>query len=742
MKKIQKNVALLPVSAASDAGTANESLNVGALWGMMQRLDLTGSLPAWSLTPEHEASLLELGINRGDALAAGIFSVTAEQAKELIGYEYSGIAFIYFNESGSSIETFEDGRPYIRLKTDHGDPKYLGRKGERIRAYFPRVPLKRRPKKNRLLFTEGEKKALASTLNGFYTIGISGVNCFSNEENDLLPELQLAWASFQEIVIMFDSDACHKLPVARAVVSLGRAIVSHAVATQGDDAIFTLSDRLRYSLLPTPLGGGKWGVDDFLVEYGKEGLQELLDAALPLFRLKVKESGVDLVSCFYSEPCGDSKQSPRIDQRHLRSLLGYYSVGKSLLNAVGLSYYRVNPETLIWEPLAEKEQWSIGVPQEVADANHWRNRANSLQREMMDMITARCSQGQHFFDPPHLIAFQNGVLNRRTGEFRPIKRSDLLTRRMGFDYDPKAVCPNWIKILAYWFEGDTDTVALIRALFRWSLEPKADEKYPIEVWPVITGRPGRGKGTFLDVLIALASSSSTYDFSSVGCDVDRFKMLNALISIDTDIKGRLDSRGISALIKIISNEPVAVKKLYKNGVTKRINTVPWGASNNDVLASTENREKEGLERRLIKISFDKRPQKKDPFLSHRLHSELAGIYNWVFSLGLNEAIEHIAEYLKSSRNIEVQIDQLIDSNNVFAWLTEANFPEKIESQSSPLYDAYVQWCEGDKTKPMGKRNFSANLLKFGATKKKLHGRVVYTIPAYDDMDIPAALGLF
>ena len=48
------------------------------------------------------------------------------------------------------------------------------------------------------------------------------------------------------------------------------------------------------------------------------------------------------------------------------------------------------------------------------------------------------------FDPdPLLLNVQNGTIDLRTGELRPHRRTDLISKVMPLDYDPDARCPRW-----------------------------------------------------------------------------------------------------------------------------------------------------------------------------------------------------------------------------------------------------------------------------------------------------------
>jgi hypothetical protein len=48
---------------------------------------------------------------------------------------------------------------------------------------------------------------------------------------------------------------------------------------------------------------------------------------------------------------------------------------------------------------------------------------------------------------PWVLGVQNGVVELKTGKFRPARREDLITKRANVVFDPNACCPNWLKFL-------------------------------------------------------------------------------------------------------------------------------------------------------------------------------------------------------------------------------------------------------------------------------------------------------
>ena len=53
---------------------------------------------------------------------------------------------------------------------------------------------------------------------------------------------------------------------------------------------------------------------------------------------------------------------------------------------------------------------------------------------------------EKFDQDPWLLNCLNGTIDLRTGEFRPHRREDLLTKICPVEFDPKAECPTMVEL--------------------------------------------------------------------------------------------------------------------------------------------------------------------------------------------------------------------------------------------------------------------------------------------------------
>ena len=179
----------------------------------------------------------------------------------------AALVFPFFDEAGAIVlhRVKPDNRPQRNGKPG---PKYLSPVGSAIRAYIPSAVNGAMGDATRtLLLTEGEKKALATTQEGFFTIGLTGVDCWhSGKSLSLISDLaRIEWKD-RTVYIVFDSDAVDNENVRINERLLGGVLKNHGA-------------QVKVVRLPHDANGERIGVDDFLVANGADALHKLLNEA-------------------------------------------------------------------------------------------------------------------------------------------------------------------------------------------------------------------------------------------------------------------------------------------------------------------------------------------------------------------------------------------------------------------------------------------------------------------------------
>lgn len=90
----------------------------------------------------------------------------------------------------------------------------------------------------------------------------------------------------------------------------------------------------------------------------------------------------------------------------------------------------------------------------------------------------------------HMLTFQNGTVDLRSGELKPHDPADMQTLSARVDYVPDAECPRWLQFVAEVFPGDVD---LQRYYQTWlGLCVSGEAPHVLGVWYGEKGRNGKG----------------------------------------------------------------------------------------------------------------------------------------------------------------------------------------------------------------------------------------------------------
>ena len=227
------------------------------------------------LLPQHSHELtVESGLTPETIKLAGIYSCEdAGQIAALLSRQYTNrkhlpaLVYPYKSQWGQPL--------YSRVKFDNPATddkgkvkgKYLSPSGSKPHPYFPPGFFKDIEDKTTTIFiTEGEKKSLKLSQEGFPCIGLIGVEGWHQPRTiTLLTELKDV-VQGRDVVVIFDSDALTK-----QAVSDNESLLAAALQRQGCS--------VRIARLPDGENGEKVGADDFLVANPPAELHKLINTA-------------------------------------------------------------------------------------------------------------------------------------------------------------------------------------------------------------------------------------------------------------------------------------------------------------------------------------------------------------------------------------------------------------------------------------------------------------------------------
>lgn len=179
-----------------------------------------------NVKPYHMQDLQRSGLSDETIAELGIRSVDDVEAFDIVGVNCGpALAFPY---QGTDFTRLKPDKPFAFSKADSANSKvksakYLSPKGAANRLYVPPIV---RPvladSSQRLLITEGEKKAAKATQEGFPTVGMVGIWGFRDREHQLIPDLAngIVWKG-REVFLVPDNDVATNSSVRSAVWELG-----------------------------------------------------------------------------------------------------------------------------------------------------------------------------------------------------------------------------------------------------------------------------------------------------------------------------------------------------------------------------------------------------------------------------------------------------------------------------------------------------------------------------------------
>jgi len=661
--------------------------------------------------------------------------VSADEALKLTGHKHAGWVVLMNGPGGKPYE-WEDGKPFYRLKPatpvvtkDGKTAKYLTAGDAGCRPYFsPLLPKAALKPGKPLDWTEGEKKADCANHHGFATIGLSGVDSWRDKRNGRsqpLPEFDDLELLKRTHRIAFDSDIVHKVEVRGAMAAFSKYLADQHAG------------RVLVTFIPPELDGEKNGIDDFIVRHGASAYKKIRELARP-----ATETDKDGEHQFIwtVEPT----------ESHDKALIAWSVFKDNFAKRPGVGLYRWNGRN--WDRCPDRtDAAALLTPLHLwMDHCSWIRRSKGLINSITSELLARLTTDAAW-DSAELIAFSNGTLNWRTGQFTPgHRREDFLTFCLPYAFNPKAKCPAFHKFLKEACGDDDGLINLVRAGFRWAIAPKdISQAFPIERAFDVTGKKGRGKGTLSEALTTLVGGDhgrgliKSHTFSNQN---SLASLIGKRVAMDPDTSGRVSDPGV--FNAVVSNEPVEVKLLYKDAHPQRLGVVVWRFFNDSPGASGGS--VEGMGRRIITIPFDVEPSKRDPLLKEKIVAEAAGIFAWVYGMTADEMTLALTSPGAVKSSVVASIDNALVREPVVQFLLQT-YPEGIDRiKGRDLFKAWCSWCADERHGSGSNTSFGKLIKKVqivvggeaqGVTHGSSNGRIIYSVTPMKDFPPGAYFGV-
>jgi len=331
---------------------------------------------------------------------------------------------------------------------------------------------------------------------------------------------------------------------------------------------------------------------------------------------------------------------------------------------------------------------------------------SSILQLVKDMV----SMSVEFENKKDMLNFPNGMVNVETGEKYEHSKDYYSMRQMGYLYDPKEECKNWLAFLESVTNGDAVKQALIQEMFGYCLT--RDVRY--QKCFCLIGEGSNGKSVLLKVLEAMVGHENTshIEIAFLNSDFQRIKLLGSLVNICNDMKS--DVSGTESYLKaIVSGDPI-------NGCKKHRDFVDFTPYCKMVFSSNHMPTARDIDFALIRrftfivfpVKFVDNPKKEDERMKvdnmeEILLKELPGIFNWAL-----QGLKRLREQARFSEPADEQRskEELYRLNNpVVAFVEEVigNGGSRWTAKLSrtDVYHEYNEWCKRTNTRPLSARGF-------------------------------------
>lgn len=313
---------------------------------------------------------------------------------------------------------------------------------------------------------------------------------------------------------------------------------------------------------------------------------------------------------------------------------------------------------------------------------------------------------------PHLLNCRNGTVDLRTGQLRPHRREDFITKIVRGSYDSDAAAPTFQRFLARIFNTHFSLIGWLQKVFGYAATGLTTEQILVFLY----GSGANGKTTLLDTVghvlgdyakkadrdLLAHNDGATHPTNVadlMGCrlavcsetnDGRRFDeaRLKDLVG-ETKLKARFmrcDFFEFTATHKLFlySNHRLVVRG-HDHGFWRRMREVPFIETISD--------------------------EEKDRDLPRKLEAEADGILAWIVA----GAVRWYAEGLGCPAEVTAATNAYrSEMDSIGAFLAECCITgERMTALARDLYAAYTRWCEDAGEKPLSQRRLGTELKNRG-----------------------------
>jgi putative DNA primase/helicase len=357
----------------------------------------------------------------------------------------------------------------------------------------------------------------------------------------------------------------------------------------------------------------------------------------------------------------------------------------------------------------------------------WAKSSNEPRiRAMVNLAKPYLAISQSELDKdPCLLNCTNGTLDLRTGELRPHRPEDFITKLVSVPYDPQASCPVWDSFLERILPPDSRSY--VQRCAGYSATGSQREKLLV----VLHGDGDNGKTTFVNAVqgtlgrdYTQASSNEiligqSKDARAPNPDIARLQGTRFAFVTETDDTARLNEARVK---RLTGNDSITARYLHENTIEFVPTHTIWLSTNYKPEIRGQDH---AIWRRVRLVPFNETipESEQDKQLSEKLKQEAPGILAWIVrgcleyrQNGLQEPEqiqEATAEYRKEMDSVEPFIESCCTKD------------AEASSQFNALYSAYCSFCLENNFDPLSSKLFGPTLQQKGFTKHRTAKVLLY-----------------
>jgi putative DNA primase/helicase len=351
------------------------------------------------------------------------------------------------------------------------------------------------------------------------------------------------------------------------------------------------------------------------------------------------------------------------------------------------------------------------------------NRVPSILKHAESYLGTRTTEWDK---DPMLLGVQNGVVDLRTGEFRPGCHEDRITMQAAVRYNPEATCPLWEKTLSEIFANDAEVISYVQRALGYSITGDCrEEVFFLATSAIDKEWPGReGKGTLINTVArTMGDYAETLSFKTLEqrkqeaeTSPDLAKLVHKrFVTASEASGGHFNEQKIKS---ITGGDLISCRFLHKNEFTYLPEFKLW-LSVNQLPKVRDDAFWSRPHRITFRVSFRGR---EDRTLKERLLAEREGVLLWLVrgciewqkaGLAPPKAVtEAVEEYRLSQEPLADFYAAHCTLGNPGAWTSTAD-----------LREAYIRWCDVEKIYlRLGSKRFALELRKRFKAHKETTGR--------------------